>query len=91
MLHVLDRFHITSLIHKAIDQVRVQEARELKGKGDMPVLKGSRWVLLKNPEKRNHNQEQKLAELLKQNLKTAKSYLVITTDNCSENGQKFIN
>lgn len=76
VLHVLDRFHIVSLIHKAIDQVRAQEARKLKDKGEQPVLKKTKWVLLKNPEKLTQKQGQKLVELLNQNLQTVKSYLL---------------
>src|SRR6058998_1588179 len=51
-LHVLDRFHIASHMNKAIDQVRAQEARELRAKGHHPVLKHSRWCLLKRAENR---------------------------------------
>jgi transposase len=40
VLHVLDRFHIVSLIHKAIDQVRAQEARIEKVTGQREKLYG---------------------------------------------------
>ena len=40
-LHVLDRFHIAQHMNKAIDQVRAQEARDLKAKGLQPILKHS--------------------------------------------------
>jgi transposase len=41
-LHVLDRFHICAHLSQAIDEVRAQEARELKAQGEEPVLTQSR-------------------------------------------------
>ena len=75
-LHVLDRFHIAAHMNKAIDQVRAQEARELKAKGRQPVLKHSRWCLLKRPENRTDQQWIKLADLVRHNLKTVRSFLL---------------
>jgi transposase len=74
--HVLDRFHTVQLIHKAIDQVRAEEARKLKEKGEKPLLKRTRWVILKKPENLTQKQGEKLRDLLKQNLKTVKCYLL---------------
>jgi transposase len=73
---VLDRFHIMSHMSKAIDEVRAKEARELKANGYEPVLKGSRWLLLKRPENLIGNQETKLKDLLQYNLKAVRSYLL---------------
>jgi transposase len=75
-LHVLDRFHIMVQINKAIDQVRAGEVRMLKESGKKPILKRTRWIFLRNPENLTVKQDQKLAELLKQNLKSVKSYLL---------------
>lgn len=75
-LHVLDRYHIIVQINKAIDQVRAGEVRMLKESGKKPILKRTRWIFLKNPENLTVKQDQKLAELLKQNLKSVKSYLL---------------
>jgi transposase len=75
-LHVLDRFHIMVQINKAIDQVRAGEVRKLKEQGKKPILKRARWLFLKNPENLTEKQDQKLAQLLKQNLITVKSYLL---------------
>ncbi len=75
-LHVLDRFHIMAQISKAINKVRNQEITKLKKDGKQPVLRKCKWIFLKNPENLSESQEQKLAELLKQNLKTVKSYLL---------------
>ena len=37
-------------LSKAIDEVRAQEAKELKEKGFEPVLTKTRWLLLKRAE-----------------------------------------
>lgn len=75
-VHVLDRFHIMAHMNKAIDQVRAEEARRLKRDGHEPVLKHSRWVLLKRPENLTEAQTVKLKELLKYNLKPVRAYLL---------------
>lgn len=75
-IHVLDRFHIMQKLSKAIDEVRADEAREMKARGYEPVLKKSRWCLLKRPENMTPSQELKLAELLRYNLRTVRSYLL---------------
>lgn len=59
-IHVLDCFHIVQKINKAIDEVRASEYRELKREGREPLLKHSRWCLLKRKKNRTENQETKL-------------------------------
>jgi len=76
MIHIIDRFHIISQMNKAIDKVRSQEVKTLKKKGKEPILRKSRWIFLKRPENLTEAQDQKLAQLLKQNLKTVRSYLL---------------
>ncbi len=75
-LHILDRFHIMSHMSKAIDEVRAMEARDLKAHGYAPVLKHTRWLLLKRPENLTEQQEPRLAELLRYNLRAVRSYLL---------------
>ncbi len=75
-VNILDRFHIMSHMSKAIDAVRAQEARDLKAKGHEPILKHSRWVLLKRPENLTDKQQIKLADLLRCNLRSVRSYLL---------------
>lgn len=75
-LHILDRFHIMAQLSKAIDAVRAQEAKELQAHGREPVLSKTRWLLLKRPENLTDKQEPKLADLLRYNLKTVRSYLL---------------
>jgi len=75
-VHVLDRYHVMAQMNKAIDEVRATEARRLKADGHEPVLKHSRWVLLKRPENLTDNQTAKLQELLRYNLKSVRAYLL---------------
>jgi transposase len=74
-IHILDRFHIMANMNKAIDEVRAGEARRLKDDGYEPVLKHSRWCLLKRPENRTPKQTVKLKELLKYNLQAVRAFL----------------
>jgi transposase len=75
-VHVLDRYHVMAQMNKAIDEVRAAEARRLKADGHEPVLKHSRWVLLKRPENLTENQTAKLTELLRYNLRSVRAYLL---------------
>ena len=75
-IHILDRFHIMAHLSKAIDEVRAGETKELKAKGYEPVLSKSRWLFLKRPENLSAKQETKLAELLRYNLRSVRSYLL---------------
>jgi transposase len=74
-VHVLDRFHIMRLLNKAIDEVRRTEARQMERDGYEPILKHSRWCLLKRPENRTRKQTVKLQELLQYNLQSVKAHL----------------
>lgn len=75
-IHVLDRFHIMQKMNKAIDEVRAGEAKQLKQDGYEPVLKNSRWCLLKRPENLTDKQTVKLSELLEYNLKSVRAHLL---------------
>lgn len=74
--HVLDRFHIMSLLSKAIDQIRAEEVKALKAGGYQPLLTRARWLLLKRPENLSEKQEPRLAELLRYNLRSVRAYLL---------------
>lgn len=74
-IHVLDRFHIMQRFGEALDEIRAAEARRLKEDGYEPVLKHSRWCLLKRPENLTEKQTVKLKELLQYNLRSVRAYL----------------
>jgi len=76
MIQISDFCRVAASFNKAIDEVRAGEARELKEKGYEPVLTKTRWLLLKRPENLTDKQDIKLAELLKYNLRSIRSYLL---------------
>ena len=75
-LHILDRFHIVAKMNKALDEVRAGESRRLAREGFLPVLKKSRWLLLKRQENLKTEQRFRLRDLLRYNLKTVRAYLL---------------
>jgi transposase len=75
-LHILDRFHIVAKMNKALDEVRAAESRHMAREGLKPVLKKSRWLLLKREENLKTEQRFRLRDLLRYNLKTIRAYLL---------------
>jgi transposase len=75
-LHILDRFHIVAKMNKALDEVRAGEARRMAREGMVPVLKKSRWLLLKREENLKTEQRFRLRDLLRYNLRTVRAYLL---------------
>jgi len=43
---------VVQVFGRAQDKVRVADVKQLKADGYQPVLKGSRWMLLKRPRRR---------------------------------------
>lgn len=64
----LDRFHIVKIISDAVDATRRAERWE------QPVLKGSRYALLRNPEKLNKHEKKLVDEIVSSNAKSGKAY-----------------
>jgi len=75
-LNILDRFHIVAKMNDALDQVRADEARRMKQDGYQPVLKKTRWCLLKRKQNLTGRQKFRLRDLLQYNLKTVRAYLL---------------
>ncbi|UCC29331.1 MAG: ISL3 family transposase [Phycisphaerales bacterium] len=75
-IHILDRFHIVARLNKAIDEVRAAGAKELARQGYEPVLKHSRWCLLKRAENLGKKQWVRLEDLMCYSLKTVRAYLL---------------
>ena len=72
---VFDKFHIIQHLLKAVDQVRIEEARDLK-KTNPELLKRTRYIWLKNPENLTDNQRARLGHLEKLNLRCNRAYLL---------------
>ena len=63
-------------MNKALDEVRAGEARKIAADGGQPVLKRSRWCLLKRRGNLTGNQQGRLRELMRYNLRTVRAYLL---------------
>src|SRR3974390_2740369 len=70
------RFHIVAKMNKALDEVRAGESRRMASEGRTPVLKKSRWLLLKRQENLKTEQRFRLRDLLRYNLRTVRAYLL---------------
>jgi transposase len=72
---VFDRFHIVKLMNEKLTQLRRELYRQASA-DQRSVLKGSRWLLLKNPEnlQDDRDEQNRLAEALKLNEPLAAAY-----------------
>jgi transposase len=73
---VFDRFHVMKLYNEKLSQLRRDLQREATVGTMKSSLKGTRWLLLKNPENLDatKNEHQRLAEALKLNEPLALAY-----------------
>jgi transposase len=74
-LHILDRFPIVAKMNKALDEVRAAESRQMAQDGHQPLLKKSRWCVLKRKENLTSQQKLRLPDLLRYNLRTVRADL----------------
>lgn len=75
----LDPFHAVQWATDAIDEVRRRITRDLRAAGrdeDATALKGSRWALLKNPDKLTGTQRTTLASIKTTNDPLYRAYLM---------------
>lgn len=72
---VYDRYHIVAMLNRAVDQVRRQEAKELKREGD-ETLKGSRYLWLYGEENLPEKQQERFESLRELELKTGRAWAI---------------
>ena len=75
-IHILDRFHIVAKMNAALNDVRAAEARRLAQDGYEPILKKTRWCVLKRKANLTEHQRFRLRDLLRYNLRTVRAYLL---------------
>jgi transposase len=75
-VHVFDHFHVIKLFNEKLSALRRQLYHELSGTAERKLLKGTRWLLLKNPENLDagRNEQQRLEEALRLNAPLATAY-----------------
>jgi len=72
---VFDKFHLVRHLLLAVDAVRKEEARKF-AKTNPVLLKGTKYIWLKNPWNLTPKQKQRLGYLERLNLKTNRAYLL---------------
>jgi transposase len=75
-LHVFDHFHVIKLYNEKLSALRRDLYRELTDEHERKLLKGTLWLLLKNPENldEERNEQERLAEALDLNTPLTKAY-----------------
>jgi transposase len=75
-IHVFDHFHVIKLFNDKLSALRRDLYREATDLLHKNILKGTRWLLLKNPENldEEHNERHRLDEALRLNLPLATAY-----------------
>ena len=95
---VFDHFHIVKLFNEKLTSLRRKLHRELEDGLQKDVLKGARWILLKNPENldEDKNEKERLNEALKFNEPLAIAYYLkedlrqFWNQNSKKEAKKFI-
>jgi transposase len=75
-VHVFDHFHVIKLFNEKLSDLRRELHRQASTDKERRVLKGTRWLLLKNPENLDsqRNEHQRLREALRLNEPLALAY-----------------
>ena len=75
-VHVFDHFHVIKLFHDKLSAFRRALYHQLSSDAERQLLKGTRWLLLKNPENLDatKNERQRLEEALQLNAPLATAY-----------------
>lgn len=74
-VHVFDHFHVVKLFNEKLSALR-RDLYHQAGEAERRILKGTRWLLLKNPENLDErkSEQQRLAEALRLNRPLATAY-----------------
>jgi transposase len=75
-VHVFDHFHVVKLFNEKLTALRRQQYQQASTDEERKILKGTRWLLLKNPENldEERNELQRLEEALQLNKPLATAY-----------------
>jgi transposase len=69
---IFDKFHVVKMAGEAVDEVRRSESKK------SPLLKGTRWIWLKNPSNLTVKEKSSLTSLKFERLDTGKAYRIKT-------------
>lgn len=76
---VFDRFHVQMLAHDALDEVRREVVRTLKGAPEGKAVKKSRWALQRNEENHTPQDTAKLSAIMSTNMPLFRAYMLKAT------------
>jgi transposase len=76
---VFDRFHVQRLASDAVDEVRREQARELRGTPEARELSRTRYALLKNPWDLSRIEQARLSTVQRVNAPLYRAYLLKET------------
>jgi transposase len=68
--------HVVAKMNEALDDARAAESRKVAQEGHEPLLKKSRWCVLKRKQNLTPQQKFRLRDLLRYNLQTVRAYLL---------------
>lgn len=76
VVHVFDHFHVIKLFNDKLSAFRREMYHHARSDGDRKILKGTRWLLLKNPENLDaeRDERRRLEAALRLNLPLATAY-----------------
>ena len=92
---VFDRFHVVKLMNEKIDNLRREYQRDCENV-ERKVIKGKRFLLLKNPENLTGDQREQLDKLLELNTPLSKAYILkeelrrLWDEPDMESGERFL-
>jgi transposase len=73
---IFDRFHVQRLAHDALDEVRREQMRELRGTDEGAAIKKTRFALQKNPWNLTQPEGERLALVQRNNRPLYRAYLL---------------
>lgn len=76
VVHVFDHFHVVKLFNDKLSALRRELYNQAQAASDRQLLKGTRWLLLKNPENLDakRNEKQRLQDALELNAPLSLAY-----------------
>lgn len=85
---VFDKFHVVRLMNEKLTEIRRRLHSELEDGLAKQVLKGSRWILVKNPEKlrEKYKEKDRLEEALRFNEPLPRAYCLASDMGTVEQG-----
>lgn len=75
---VFDRFHVQRLAHDALDEVRREVMRELKGTPEGKAIKRTRWALQRNEVNHTPKDKERISTVMDTNAPIFRAYMLKT-------------